>query len=212
MLQNQRITFILPDDTTLTDILDQILEDNNLSESTEEYYKKSISGKESRVIILKDTAVTLVGKKIPESKLIEFLAKHLEIPMENAQKIIQQINEKLIPYAKIIDLDKEEKDQKLSQPENIENSEQTKREAFAKAKEELFKKIGVGKPVEEEGPGDRVQGLETLPYEKTPEIKNVEKNAKAIQHSQQKPAAPPKPEEPKQPNPAEKDPYKESIE
>ena len=49
-------------------------------------------------------------QKIPEKKLIELLAKHLKTTHLTAENIVKEIKEKLIPYAKVIDLEQQERE------------------------------------------------------------------------------------------------------
>lgn len=101
---NQRMAFVLPEGVTVVDVIDEILTNNNIGESDDEYFNKSAQGKEPRLLITRDAAVVLFEKKVPENKLVELLAKHLETSKETAQKIIADIKQKLIPYAKKVPL------------------------------------------------------------------------------------------------------------
>ena len=104
---NPKIDFALPEDTSLVDVIYDILEKNNIKQSDEEFIDKVIQRKEeSRVVIIRDAAVTVFQKKISESKVVELLQKHLETSKEIAEKIVADIKEKLIPYAQIIDTNK----------------------------------------------------------------------------------------------------------
>lgn len=108
-MEEKRIIFDLMGETTVPDIIDEVLSMNGLKESPKEFFNKSIKGIEPRKVIIRDTALALVEKKVPEKKLVELLAKHLETSHQIAEKIILEIKEKLIPYARIIDIEKEEK-------------------------------------------------------------------------------------------------------
>lgn len=150
---NQRIIFIFPGDIILTEVIFDILKNNGLEESPTEAYNKSTHDKDSRLIIVRDATLIIAQKKIPEDKLVELLSKHLETSAKTAQKIISDIKEKLIPFAKIITTTKEQ--------------------------EELLQKLktedrNVFKPeIKENEP--------PMPYLKTAPIINVEKNAENMQ-------------------------------
>jgi len=155
---NQRIVFILPGDAIITEMIFSILKSNGLEESPTEAYNKSTHGKDSRLTILRDAALTIVQKKVSEEKLVELLQKHLETSKENAEKIIQDIKEKLIPYAKTTS----------GENNNVENQKE-------KYREDLLKKIQANKnilsPQEEKTP---------LPYYKKLAIEDVEENAESM--------------------------------
>lgn len=155
MKRNNEIYFQTPEDTSIVDFIYDILDKNNLREPIHAWLKRD-NTKESRVIIIRDAALVLFQKKIPEEKLVEFLAKHLEASKETAEKVVQDIKEKLIPYTKTADLSK-----------NPQNGDQKE-----KYREELLKKINANRniPTPEE--------KETSPpYYKKIEIADVEKNA-----------------------------------
>ncbi|MDO8530299.1 MAG: hypothetical protein Q7S10_02750 [bacterium] len=113
---SQQIVFNLSEDVTLLEVIKNILENNNLKESDEDFFNKDKRGKEPRAIIIKGAAVSVFEKKVPEKKIVEFLAKHLEVSEETAEKIVGDIKQKLIPFAKIVDTEKEEEIQKAAEP------------------------------------------------------------------------------------------------
>ena len=157
---NQIIDFVLPGDITLAEVIDDILKKNGLKESLEEYYDESNKDKEPRVVIIRNAALVILQKKIPEEKLVELLQKHLETSQETAQKTVNDINQKLIPFAKIINLEKESK---------IEDQ----KEEF---REKLIEKINANRNIATED-----EEKYPLPYSKKLDITNVEENAKIIQ-------------------------------
>ena len=67
---NAKIIFELPETTIIEKIINEILKDNNLEESSDEASRKSTQGGESRAIILKDTISVVLQKKIPDEKLV----------------------------------------------------------------------------------------------------------------------------------------------
>ncbi len=203
------IIFDLPEDVSLTEIIFSILKNNGLQESEREAFEKSMREEESQLIILRDAAITIAQRKIPEDKLVEFLAKHLGTTTQTAANIVKEINNKIIPYAKLINRSEEnEKEftEKLQTSEEID--EETKKEMFRIAKEELMRKIGA------QPQSETTEEQPKTPYDKNIETGNVEENAKTIQHQQQRkevvPPTNPTPVEPKKEGPV--DPYKESIE
>lgn len=159
-INNKRVMFALPEGTTITEVIFGILESNGLKESNEEVLNKSADGKDSKLIIVRDAAITIVEKKIPEKKLIELLQKHLATSQETAEKIVYDINQKLVPFAKIIDLEKNSK---------IEDQKE-------KFREELLKKINSNRntPVKD-------KEVPLSPYSKKLDITNVEENAEKMQ-------------------------------
>ena len=165
-IKNQRLVFDLPEDMIVFDVIDEILKNNGLVEGPKEYLEKKSRGEETKLIIIRDAALVLFQKKIPENKLVELLAKHLECTKEVAEKIVQDIKEKLVPCAQIIEVGSEE--------EIANEREEEKREKFKKANEELLNKIRVSTPElepEEKPP---------VPYDKNPEITDVEENSKKM--------------------------------
>jgi hypothetical protein len=156
-------------------ILD-ILKNNGLEESDEDYYNKSVNGKEPRFDIVKDTAVTIAQKKISEKKLVELLQKHLETSQSTAQKIVADIKEKLLPLLKIYP------EEKFSDPvfrekvsEEIFGHEEESGPEIKKRTDELLQRIRPNQNIS-------TQNQEELSsYDKKVEIKNVEENAKNMQ-------------------------------
>ncbi len=97
---NQRIIFLLPEDVTMDEIIFSILKNNELEETSEEACEKSIKGELSRLIIIRDVARDLAEKKVSERDLIQSLRNQLEIPEEKAEKLVSNIKERIIPFAK----------------------------------------------------------------------------------------------------------------
>jgi len=208
---NQKIVFNLPEEITTIDVIDEILKSHGLEENSKDFFNKIIAeeelGKESKVSIIKDVAVLIVQKKIPENKIVELLGKHLEIPQETAEKIIQDIKEKLVPYAKVIDLEKEsiERERRKQEAEKQREIEYKKE----KIQEELLDKIRGNAPAQE-------HELEELPEPavKKVDITDVEKNAEKIKRDRRPIISTTKKQESLKETPKENkpDPYKEPIE
>ena len=110
-----------------------------------------------------------------------------------AENIVKEIKEKLIPYAKIIDLEQEEKEEEerqrekgvaLEKKDKIEEiTEENKKEEFKKAKEELLGKLRSAIASQEIASGaprnDEQDPISTKnPGVVKPTISNVEENAK----------------------------------
>jgi len=115
---NNKIIFTFPDEeTSVVEIILRILKDNKLEENDEEYVDKVTKGIETRLIIIRDTIRVLVEKKIPERKIAELLTEHLQTSPEIAGKIIVEIKEKLVPFARIAsETPKETLDETETQP------------------------------------------------------------------------------------------------
>jgi len=194
---NKKIVFILPGEDSRISVLREILETTGLSESVKEYNEKNQQGKETRFGILGDAAIAMTRHKMPNDKVAELLAKHLETSKETAQNIVKELQEKLIPYAKIADA---ETGKIIGQQENT--KDEYNKEAF---KETLLQKVR-GSVVLEPEPEAELEPK--IPNLKKVGIEDVEKNAKTIQHAQQRQPAPKPQVEEKKPQ----DPYKESLE
>jgi hypothetical protein len=143
-------------------------------------------GKESRATIVKDAATAMAKKLIPKEKLVELLQKHLETNKEIAEKIVADIASTLIPSAKIAETSKN----------------QYSKEHF---QEELLNKVrqSANIPVESE-PEPPASYIKKVP------VVDVEKNAQAMQHAQQRPEEPPIQSPPIKPQQVDK--YKEPVE
>lgn len=74
-----------------------ILKSHGLEESDEEFLNDVMDLKESRRTIIRNAAITLAKKIIPEKKIIELLQKYLELPKESVEKIIRDVKNKLLP-------------------------------------------------------------------------------------------------------------------
>lgn len=104
---NKEIDFELPGDKSVIDTIYDIIKDNGLVESPEKLLDRYRSKKESPALIIRDAALIIFQKKIPDEKLAEILAKHLETSKEIAVRVVGDIKEKLVPYIKIVDSTKD---------------------------------------------------------------------------------------------------------
>ncbi len=184
-MENKKTVFVVPEETSLIDIISEILKNNNLEESAKEFNDKDDQDIEPRAFIILDAAFTIAEKKIPDGKLAEFLANHLGISVEIAIKIVQEIHRKIIPFAKIDNTEEEaniEREQSLpTQEETSQNmTEEERKQSFRIAKEELLKKIGANNMVRESKNRERALKEVPTPYKKIPDIVDVEDNAKSI--------------------------------
>lgn len=173
--ENEKIiSFVLPEDITVIEIIDNILKNNNLEESDDEFIDKDERGIKPRLIILRDAAIDIFQKEISDKKIVELLAKQLDTSKQVAENIIKDINEKLIPYAKIIDLTKEAETESKQKEEEKDNYDKEK------YRQDLLRKISpTSVPIKE---------IEEIlpPKVKKPETADVEKNAEKIQHTKER--------------------------
>src|SRR3989344_3930877 len=161
---NKRIIFNIPGDTTLVDILEDILRNNGLTESDEEYFNTSQQGKEPRLLIIRDAMLILIQNKVPEKKLASFLSTHLKTSPKVAEKIIEEIKEKLLPSVKEVTNGTEK-------IEITEKSTDTQKILLEKIQQKTREQKLQQKPKEEPLP----------PGVKKPKNTNVEQNAKLME-------------------------------
>lgn len=187
-LNNLRVLFTEKADS----MLGEILKNNGLQESEEEFFSKLKQGKDPKEIIIRDAATTIAKKIISEGKLVELLQKHLEVSKEITEKIVAEIKKNLLPLLRVYPDEKfddpafqEKVSEEIFGPESNElerknqedEQEEGKREEFRKAKELLLDRIKANapKPAPEKTP--------PMPYDKNPQITNVEKNAKNMKEN-----------------------------
>lgn len=193
--------FTFPGETTIIEVIDEILKNNGLTESPGEFFNKSTKGQEPRAIVVRDAAISLTRKKAPEDVIASLLQKHLATSKEVAQKIISDIKEKILPFA-----GRKEAPEKSST--KIDLPEEEKKEAFKKAKEELLRKIEINKNIPKPEPKQA-----PTPYKKNPEITDVEDNAKDMEKEKKLTISNnPEPLKPAPTPQKNSDPYKEAIE
>jgi len=107
-MENTKTTFLLPEDLTILDVIFEILKNNNLEETESEMVKKVSQNQPSNFIIVREIASSLAGKKVSEKDASLGLQEQLKITDGTAKKIISDINQKLMPYAKTINFVQEE--------------------------------------------------------------------------------------------------------
>lgn len=159
MEKNLRVIFTKKADVVLFDIL----KNNGLEESEEEFFSKLEQDKEPKETIIKYAAITITKKIMPDENLIELLQKHLETSNNTAEKIVHDIKNKLLPLL-------------LVYP-----SERFNDPVF---REEISKKIFES---ENEGKQEtKGQGGTLSPFVKKVEVTNVEKNAEILEKEREK--------------------------
>jgi len=126
-MENKKTTFILPDEITIIDVISEILINNNLESSSSDILNKLRREKISKFIIIRDAALSFAGKKITEKDLLLSLQKQLDISEDSAKKIVNDIKQKLMPFAKIINFDVEE-----SPPPKVSSDEEDSFSPFVK--------------------------------------------------------------------------------
>ena len=209
-----------------------ILKKYDLIENDEQVVKNIQERRHPKETMLVIIIKNFVMGKISNHQFLDALHKELKISKETTKNLAIDIMENLIPVLEKIPegelgeynnkkalLEKENQSKVRDAESEEENSEAAKQEAFAKAKEELYKKIGIGEPAVEpasaEGSG---VAKEPLPAgQKNPDTQDVEKNAEGIKAGKslvkdvpqaRQDLAQPAPEAP----PAKPDIYKENIE
>ena len=172
---NKRIIFDLPGNITPAETMLDILKSNGLEESRKEYLGKSLKGEETCLAIIRDAALALSSKRIPEKKLAELLAKHLDTSEEIAHKVVSDINQKLTPYAKEITIPKEGQEESTEKPS---------------AQELLIEKIkqGTSDDKNTEHSIQNIEEKETIDKVKKVEIENVDKNAEKLKRQREETA------------------------
>ncbi len=147
-------------------------------------------------IVIFELAKKIVNKEGNFKDIPHALKKELGMNQKDAESLADDIKNKIAVLAEMEELQEQVATEKT-------DAEQEKKEAFAKAKEELMKKIMV-KSAPEPIPAPKPQNIGVV----KPTITNVEENAKSVQHTQEREVQTPAPE----PKPKQSDTYRESIE
>lgn len=142
-----------------------ILKNHGLEETDDDFDRYISEDKETKEMIIRDAITVIVQKKIPETKLVEFLQKHLEIPSESVEKILRDIRRQLLPSLLVYP------EEKLNDP--------VFREEVSK-KISGYEKKTIQNPHEPSKEREIIPQKEKLPYAKKVEVKNVEENAEKI--------------------------------
>jgi|SRR3989344_648387 len=212
MSEQQKILVVFPEKADLE--FSEIIKKYHLNEE-EDSSSSSIFLKDSNAVIILNLIRYFVSEKISAKELLENLRKELGVPKETVKNIALDIFDNLIPLLeKVPENELKEYNHKKSgterKNENQEiESEEERREAISKAKEELLRKLRANVTIE--------KPIALAPTVKKTEISDVEENAEKIKTERQpilsakpeNPAVPP-PETPKPPT--KPDPYKEPVE
>jgi hypothetical protein len=121
---NKKIIFSIPGEDSVTDIVYSILQNNGLPETISESVEKSINNIPSKSNILKSAVYDLANKKITEIALVQLLQTQLQTTEAVAKKIVSDVNQRLIPFAK-------EKDFSLEQEETLQPIKDTEKDSFS---------------------------------------------------------------------------------
>lgn len=97
---NQKTTFLLPEDTNITEVLEDLLNKYRLSQTSEEINKKISEGKEYNLPIVKKIAISLAKKEIDSNSAQSLLQDRLATTKEIAEGLLNDIYTKLIPFSK----------------------------------------------------------------------------------------------------------------
>lgn len=208
MLNQEKI--IIPIDEVSNAVLFDIEKKYNLEETVEEIVEVAKNHEPLKVNIILNLTRDFMIEKISNNEFLDILHKKLKTSEGVTKNIALDIFHNLIPLLKkipesrLVEYNKKqfetEKKSKIPKENIKETGEQQKQEAFARAKEELLRKLRLEHGIEE--PASAIgSGVAR------PEVTDVEDNAKLIEHQQEKDVA----------LPAEKaeekvDPYKESVE
>jgi len=92
--KNQRFSLIFPENSAL--IIKSILEKYNLLEPNKELLEKWKKNKKGRGEILADLVIKMTETDLSVSDLTNLTKKELDIDTQKAQKIIEDLNEKII--------------------------------------------------------------------------------------------------------------------
>lgn len=95
--QNSKPFLIFPENSAL--IIADILKKYNLEESNKELLEKWGEGKKGLGAILADLVIKMVGADLSIPELANLVQKELNISSQKAQKIIEDLNEKIIAPA-----------------------------------------------------------------------------------------------------------------
>jgi len=89
-------------DKKVSSIIAQILKNNGLEETFDDYFKKNDAGEEPWADIIYDSTKDIASKNITDEEFISLAEDKLKITKITAKNVLKEIEEKLIPIAKII--------------------------------------------------------------------------------------------------------------
>lgn len=134
--------------------------------------------KDPEIVIFK-MAKKIINKEGSFKDISNNLKKDLNMHQKNSEDLANDIKNHVAVLAEMEKLEEKTIDQQ-------ENLEQEKKEAFARAKEELMQKIGANRAAQETITKKQETNTPAMSYKKNPDIVDVEENAKTIEHIQQK--------------------------
>jgi len=94
--QNQKITFL----ENASPIISELLERYQLQETPDELFKKLTKGEVSRGGIILDIVIEVAQGKISKKNLVPSIQKYLNIPKEEAKKLAEDIEKRLLVLVK----------------------------------------------------------------------------------------------------------------
>jgi hypothetical protein len=95
---NQKIIFELPENTNAGEIIFEILENNGLEYSSNDDLSKSLE----KIVIINAAAKDIFERKISEDDTLSLFTRKLKISEPEAKKLLKELKEKLLPFAKKI--------------------------------------------------------------------------------------------------------------
>jgi len=97
---NKKYEIIFEGENDPIDIISEILKNNGLEETDDEYLEKIEQGKTAKTDILYETTKKLAKGDLSEKDLISFIKNQMGISEEIATNIMSEIQKKLLPIAK----------------------------------------------------------------------------------------------------------------
>ena len=98
----KNITFENSGDIDVDDIIAEILKNNNLEETMDDYFKKVNEGKTPWADTLYKLSRNLASGNISEKDFIFLIQDKLQISQQNTQKILEQVKEKILPLTRVL--------------------------------------------------------------------------------------------------------------
>ena len=109
-------TKIIVFEENYNDIIVEILKNNNLQESWDNYFEKIDKGKEPWSDIIYQSTKNLVAGNFTESEFISEIQKQLKTTEQTAKNILKEVKEKVLPLARIISKDEIEEETDVEMP------------------------------------------------------------------------------------------------
>lgn len=112
MDNQKKIVFENSEDKDLNKIIFEILKNNAIKETPDDYIEKASSGKDTLADIIYDLAEDLANGSINEENFILLTQKQLQVPRQNAENILKEIKGRLLPLARTLTEDEIESEEK----------------------------------------------------------------------------------------------------